>query len=104
MSVKSNRLETQQRDIRFLQGLFESRIMTAAHVAALYFGNSREAAKKRLQKLKAAGLIAAQTLRISFVKPWDFLAKTNLAVRETGSISERTSLMWRRGELNPENE
>ena len=31
--------------------------MTRAHVAATYFDASREAAKKRLQKMIAAGLI-----------------------------------------------
>jgi site-specific DNA recombinase len=46
-------------------------------------------------------LLHAKTLRVSFVRPWDFLAKTNLAVRDSGTISERTNLMWRRGELNP---
>jgi site-specific DNA recombinase len=46
-------------------------------------------------------LLHAQTLRVSFKKPWDFLAETNLAVRRTDSLSEQTSLWWRRGELNP---
>lgn len=47
----------QDRDLSLLRGLFESRIMTAEHVAALFFIGSREAAKKRLQKIKAASLI-----------------------------------------------
>ncbi len=57
--------------------------------------------KSFLLKAGSNRLLHAQTLRVSFIKPWNFLAKTNVAVRETGSISERTSLMWRRGELNP---
>jgi hypothetical protein len=48
----------QPRDLAFLGDLFECRAMTAAHAAALHFGGSKEAAKKRLQKLKAAGLIS----------------------------------------------
>ena len=47
----------QPRDFALLRGLFESRVMTADHIAALYFNGSHEAAKKRLQKLKAAGFI-----------------------------------------------
>jgi site-specific DNA recombinase len=37
-------------------------------------------------------LLRAKTLRVSFKKPWNFLAETNLAVRCTNSFSERNSL------------
>ena len=57
--------------------------------------------KSFLKKVGSNRLLHAQTLRVSFIKPWNCLAKTNLAARVAGSISERTSLMWRRGELNP---
>ena len=50
-------LQIRNRDLSLLCGLFESRIMTAGHIATLYFDGKREAAKKRLQKLKTAGLI-----------------------------------------------
>lgn len=53
----------QERDIAVLRGLFESRVMTSAHVAALYFHGKAEAAKKRLQKLKAASLIRERRRR-----------------------------------------
>lgn len=56
-------VELQARDIEILRGLFESRIMTAAHVAALYFAGRPEAAKKRLQKLKALGVIRERPRR-----------------------------------------
>jgi hypothetical protein len=56
--TSSTHIELQERDWQILRGLFESRIMTAAHASALYFEGRPEAAKKRLQKLKAAGLIA----------------------------------------------
>jgi len=46
------------RDGDLLRSLLESRVMTAAQVAALFFDGRREAAKKRLQKLKAAGYLA----------------------------------------------
>ena len=50
-------VKVQDRDIQLLRGLFDSRLMTLAHAAALYFNGSREAAKKRIQKLKSAGLL-----------------------------------------------
>ncbi len=53
-------IDLQDRDLALLRGLFESRLMTAAHVVALYFDGKKEAAKKRLQKLKAAALIGEQ--------------------------------------------
>src|SRR5215212_4628094 len=55
----------QERDKDLLICLFESRVMTALHVAVIYFAGSREAAKKRLQKLKAAGLINERQRRVN---------------------------------------
>ena len=53
----------QERDIELLRGLFESRLMTLAHTAALYFEGKPEAAKKRVQRLKAAGLVGERPRR-----------------------------------------
>jgi len=39
--------------------------VTAAQAASLHFDNKPEAAKKRLQKLKTAGLISERPRRIS---------------------------------------
>lgn len=50
--------EFQPRDGELLRGLFHSRLMTAAHAAAIYFDGREEAAKKRIHKLKSVGLIA----------------------------------------------
>ncbi len=44
--------------MEIMRGLFESRVMGLSHIAALYFEGRQEAAKKRIQKLKSAGLIA----------------------------------------------
>ena len=62
---EENRFIIQDRDFAFLQGLFESRVMTASHIAALYFDDKHEAAKKRLQKIKAAGLISERKRRVN---------------------------------------
>ena len=53
----------QIRDISLIRGLFESRVMTTEHAAALYFDGKSEAAKKRLQKLKIAGIVSERTRR-----------------------------------------
>jgi len=58
MSELQGGVECQARDIALLRDLFVSRIMTLVHITALHFEGRGEAAKKRVQKLKAAGLIA----------------------------------------------
>jgi Replication-relaxation len=58
-------LRLQGRDFEVLCGLFQARLMTTGHVAALYFDGRKEAAKKRLQKLKAAGLIGERRRRVN---------------------------------------
>jgi hypothetical protein len=62
---KSDALQLQDRDLALLRGLFESRVMTAAHVAALYFDGKREYTKKRLQKIKAAELISERKRHVN---------------------------------------
>ncbi len=62
---KNDGLQHQDRDFALLRGLFESRVMTAGHIATLYFDGKREYTKKRLQKLKAAGLIGERKRRVN---------------------------------------
>ena len=57
--------------------------------------------KSFLQKVGLNRLLRAQTLTVSFAKPFNSLAETNLAVREIQSVSEQCSRWWRRRELNP---
>jgi hypothetical protein len=56
--MRDDSISIQPRDFSLLAGLFECRVMTAEHVCILYFDGKREYTKKRLQKLKAAGLIS----------------------------------------------
>ena len=51
------RISPQERDFAILRGLYESRTMTVGHAATLYFESNIETAKKRIQKLRRAGLI-----------------------------------------------
>jgi protein involved in plasmid replication-relaxation len=53
--------------------------MTPVHIAALYFDDRKEATKKRLQKLKEAGLVGERT-RNAFELSVLFLARHGLAV------------------------
>ena len=53
------------RDVVLLRDLFESRIMSLAHVSALHFGGKSPMAKKRVQKLKKAGLLRERPRRVS---------------------------------------
>jgi hypothetical protein len=46
-------------------------------------------------------LLRAQTLTVSFKKPFDLLAETTVAAQLAASDSERYSRWWRRRELNP---
>jgi len=54
---QTDALQFQERDVDVLRDLFVSRVMTGAHIAMLHFNGSGDAAKQRLRKLKAAGLI-----------------------------------------------
>lgn len=77
------------RDLTILRGFFESRIMTGEHAAALFSEGRSEAAKKRLQKLKAARLIAERP-RNPFEPATLYLAKLGIAaLAERGVLQRR---------------
>ncbi len=77
----------QPRDLALLRDLFESRVMTAAHIAALHFSGSKEAAKKRLQKLKAAGLISERPRRSTEPAVLHLSAKAFPFLRQHGLLN-----------------
>jgi len=58
-----NSINFQQRDFDLLRLLLESRTLSLPQAATLCFEGRQEAAKKRIQKLKAAGLIAERPRR-----------------------------------------
>ena len=81
-------IRVEERDRALLRGLFESRVMTTNHVAALHFGGSGEAAKKRLQKLKSAGFISVRPRR-TFEPSIFFLTRKGLELlQEWGVLAE----------------
>src|SRR4051812_46983734 len=82
----------QPRDLALLRDLFESRIMTASHISALHFAGGKETAKKRLQKLKSAGLVSERK-RLVNEPAILFLSKKGISVlREQGVLAEYPSL------------
>lgn len=87
-ALKTEALQLQDRDFALLRGLFESRVMTAEHVAPLYFKGSREAAKKRLQKVKAAGLITERKRRMNEPAILFLTRKAFTVLQDYGQLSE----------------
>lgn len=85
-------IEVQERDLAILRDLFESRIMTAGHIATLHFEGKREAAKKRLQKLKAAGLIGERKRNVNEASVLFLTRKAFSLLREQGVLSEYPTL------------
>jgi len=57
--------------------------------------------KSFLQKVGLNRIFRDQTLTVSFIKPWDSLAETNLSVRSTADFSDEYPKWWRWRELNP---
>lgn len=80
--------QIQERDFALLLGLFESRVMTAAHVAAVHFEGKQEAAKKRLQKIKAAGLIGERKRRVNEPSVLFLTRKSHALLEERGMLGE----------------
>ena len=57
--------------------------------------------KSFLKKVGSNRLLRAETLTVSFTKPWNSLAETVVAVRDTSDASLQSSKWWSLGESNP---
>lgn len=68
--------------------------MTAQHVTALYFEGKSEAAKKRLQKLKATGVIGERPRRPYEPSVLFLTAKAFRLLRERGALNDYPKLEW----------
>lgn len=90
---KAAPIALQERDLALLRSLFESRVMTAAHAAALHFDGKAEAAKKRLQTLKAAGLVGERPRRAASEPAVLVLGAKGLSLlRDHGVLAEYPAL------------
>ncbi len=87
-------IQLQPRDIELLIGLFESRLMTLKHAAAIHFRGNVEAAKKRIQKLKNAGFIAERPRRAYDPSILFLTHKSFVALTEGGYLDDYPSLVW----------
>src|SRR5688500_12903297 len=86
----------QNRDLLILRGLFESRIMNIGHIAVMYFGGRREAAHKRVQKLRAAGYLAERNRR-PYERALLFLTRQAFdALRHGGHLADYPPQEWSR--------
>ncbi len=88
--TKSNRVE-----------LLKSWILTANSLGKPISEGNLPEMSAFLKKVGLNRVFRDQTLTVSFIKPWDSLAQTNLAVRSTDDFSEQCSKWWRWRELNP---
>lgn len=86
----------QRRDHVLLRDLFASRLTTIAHASTLFFEGSREAAKKRLQKLRAAGFISARSRRPQEAAIYSLTRSGYLALKREGMIDPDEAPGWAR--------
>src|ERR1051326_4543796 len=95
MSTADFLIALQPRDFSLLRGLFDSRVMTLSHISRLYFEGRDESAKKRLQKLKAAGLVSERARR-AYDRSILFLTRKGFqALFDEGQLSQFPHLSWK---------
>lgn len=78
--------QLQPRDLKVLTDLFECRVMSLAHVTTLHFEGKKEAAKKRVQRLKESGFIKERPRAIGEPSLLHLTKKGFLHLRDTGGI------------------
>jgi len=88
MTTATDGFELQDRDLEILRTLFESRVMTTFHIALMYFRGSGEAVKKRLQKLKAEGLVGERERRVNEPSLLFLTPKAIEMLRKNGKLTD----------------
>jgi hypothetical protein len=88
MATATDGFELQDRDLEILRALFESRVMTASHIALIYFKGSGEAVKQRLQKLKKVGLIGERKRRVNELSLLFLTPKAIETLRKHGKLAD----------------
>jgi len=92
----TNGFRLQPRDEKILRGLLDGRIMTIKQTASLYFDGRFDAAKKRLQKLEAAGFIAKRARRVQDPALYSLTRKGYMSLKEDGMLDPLLELGWAR--------
>lgn len=93
-SSPSRNVELQERDLALLKGLFESRVLTLTQAAAIHFEGGKEAAKKRIQKLKAGGYLAERPRRVYAPSILFLTRKAFTALADGGHLDGYPPLAW----------
>jgi hypothetical protein len=89
-----NGVQLQERDLAILRGLFDSRVATIHHLSTLYFGGKIMAARKRVQKLKEAGIIIERPRRATEPIVHCLGKKAFQILEEAGILKEYPSVGW----------
>src|SRR5262249_10572116 len=80
--------------LELLDGLLDSRVMTLAQVAALYFDGKSEYAKKRVAKLKSAKLISERPRKTSQPSILSLTREGYRTLLEEGYPSDEWRMDW----------
>ena len=75
-------------------------VLEANQAQNAVFSNNWLEMKSFLKKVGSNRILRAQTLTVSFKKPFDSLAKTTVAANLAASENERNSIWWSRRESN----
>jgi hypothetical protein len=92
-SQKSD-VEFQPRDLAILRGLFDARIATIHHLSSLYFGGRLEAARKRVKKLKNAGIINERPRKATEPSIHCLTRRAFQMLEKHGVLKEYPSVGW----------
>lgn len=97
-------VKLQERDFEILGGLLHCRVMSLRHITDLYFSGKSESAKKRIQKLKAAGYVRERPRRIGDSSVLHLTKKAFAVLRENGHLQHVPNLtdkaLHKRGEVS----
>jgi hypothetical protein len=103
-SAKRPPVRLQDKDFILLRGLFESRLMSSRHIAALYFNDSKdpeEAARKRLYKLKYDGYVGERPRRVYEAARLFLTKKSFIELQKKGQLHGYPSFSWKSFEKRP---
>jgi hypothetical protein len=87
-------LEIQPRDLAVLRCLLDSRVATVHHLSTLYFDGHLEAARKRMQKLKAAGIVHERPRRSTDPAIHCLTRKAFAVLQDHGILGQSPNVGW----------
>ena len=86
-SKTAHTLQLQPRDLALLTDLYESRVMTLSQAAILHFAGRYEATRKRVARLKAAGLLTVRSRPVGEASCVFFTRRAYRLLREGGHLA-----------------